>query len=394
MIVTTGTSTHALGSTRLAPTLLLSWYDGVTPTAGVRWDVDPLLQYRPTAIIDDGASGVYVAGMVADVNERFHPTVTHFDASGAVAWSKKYVAAAPFWSAAAPNGGTAVVGLGEVVAGKIAMVAGSGVAVIDTAGAMLWQTAFTPQLQLHQIVADAAGFTAYGFYYAELVTVRFDWAGTLVAQAHAPNTIEQSGFAPSIQTPYHAQGGRVHLPFSWSHAGAAGGSGVLVVDATGAVVDTYAYAIAGEYDPSGIRAVLVGPTTIRPLSDTLSELTTSYSDTSTPPPYLVVPTVFVFPTQNPAIKDLTLAPGAFTAVGSKVMALSNTALAAGRVGAPCSYTYFEITALARTAGTPIPTLVTNNQATVPLTVTTTDMAVTTSSAGTPTVTLERDACNP
>jgi hypothetical protein len=252
-------------------------------------------------------------------------------------------------------------------------------------------------MQMHQVHADAMGFTAYAVYYSDVYQFRFDWTGTLVSTQHAPGAFAQGIYAPRLHPPYVDATGRTLLPYGVSRVAADRVSGVMALDAGGALVDNFAYQVVGENDPGGTRNVLHDDGETRILADGLVEVKLVYADTTTPPPYEYRRPRFVLavdatgaPTQKMSQNE-----GPFVSVGGNVLSIDSNFVGAGKVGAACSYSYYEITSVAKVAGgQPITPFVASGETPMTLTVTARDVPITTVDGGSPVITPGRLDCKP
>lgn len=355
LVTASGARAHSIGeATTQLPKHVLVRYDDGTPTGATRFG----LMTEVTSLVEDGSGGAFVLGLVRDANERFHPAVAHFGADGTVAWAKSYTAPLPaIWGIdGVPGTFGAEPGMSQVVDGKIAIAAGAGVMAIDTSGAVQWAVVYPQQLQLQQVVADSAGLVVFGMLNADLVQLRYTWTGTLVGTSSSAPVLTNNSFGMQLGVPLRAADGPISLPFTWrnpmkrSQEGL-GASGVLVVDASGAIIDNYSYEIAAEYQPDTLREK-VGPIgEIHLLSPSLVHLDYYYNDVTFVPPVLAR-AYFV---ATPDAKKFSHVIGESVVLPSGgVMSVQGGLVETVTIGEACSYAGYEITSFARVAGPTVP----------------------------------------
>ncbi len=394
MVVSDGTRVHAVGSqVSSPPSHVLSWFDGLAPTHAIAFDAtNPDDAMDPTMVVPDGAGGAYIAGRLSvPALSSYDPGVVHFDRAGTVVWSKRYSAGAPYWSLI-PQGVASGVAISEPVAGKLVVAGGVGVVAIDATGTPLWSKVYDNQMQIHQVLADVNGVTLYAVRYNDIYQLRFDWTGAVVSTTHAPMAFASGVYAIKLLPPHITASGNTMIPYGASKLARDNMSGVMVLDASGAVVDNFGYEIVGEEDPTGPHAshnVLHDDGVTRVLTDDHIEVRMIYADSRTPPPYVYHRPRFVLEvdTSNTPTQNLSQSEADFVAVGDNVLSLSGGGgISAGKVGLPCSYRYYELTSITKIAGDqPITPFVVASDAPQVLPVTALDVPITTTDGGDPVV---------
>ncbi|MGE0549161.1 MAG: hypothetical protein AB7O24_21220 [Kofleriaceae bacterium] len=344
---------------------------------------------RPSSIVSDGAGGAYLAATRLYTGQSYvsEPVITHFDASGAVTWSRSYATSSMAqWNLPQISGlfgytNVPDVTLSSIIDGKLAVIAGSCAMVIDTAGNVQWAQQFPGQTALAQLRADADGFTIWGFLYDALLVIRYDWTGTVVSYRQAPGSV-RGGM--TFSTPHQRADGNLVIGWDTFDELNLPISGAIVFDPGGAVIDDFTFQLQASYDPRQTMRAVSQPSRIRFLSDDLATSHHTYKE-GLRPPFRDVGLDIVFQTSatgdavSPAIFSAR-AEGAWFRLGDgSVYTVASLGVGYGGIGASCATNYVAIDSLTKgpsagviqplVAASVAPTVITVTPAEEPVTVT-------------------------
>ncbi len=354
---------------------------------------------RPSSIVSDGARGAFVASTRLTIPSGYLsvPVITHFDAKGAVAWSKAYEQPNNTSWTLPQLGGVSGVDtfpdgvLSRPVAGKLALIAGNAIMVVDSGGAVQWAKQYggQPATELSQLYADADGITAWGVAYDSFVALRVDWSGTLVSFHQAPC---KCAGATTFMPPHKRADGNLVLGYDTFDALSTPISGVLVLDATGtSIVEEFAYGVTALWDETTFDRSLTPATHIRFLADDVVTTHHTYLE-GISAPYMTQPVDLAFIVgAGGGVGSITYSArvnGLWSRLGSGAMlVLQNSNVGTGSLGAACAKDAITVSVLTKAAspGTFQP-LVTATTAESTLTVTAVDEAVTVTDVGAVTAT--------
>jgi hypothetical protein len=354
---------------------------------------------RTSSIVSDGARGAFVASTRLTIPSGYLsvPVITHFDANGAVAWSKAYEQPNNTSWTLPQQGGVSGVDtfpdgvLSRPVAGKLALIAGNAIMVIDGSGAVQWAKQYggQPATELSQLYADADGITAWGVAYDSFVAIRVDWSGTLVSFHQA--ACKCAG-ATTFMPPHRRADGNLVLGYDTFDAVNMPISGVLVLDATGtSIVEELTYSVTALWDETTFDRPLTPATHIRFLADDVVTTHHTYME-GISSPYMTTPVDLAFAVgADGGVASITYSArskGLWSRLGSgALLVLQSSSVGTGSLGAPCAKDAITISVLTKAAspGTFQP-LVTATTAESTLTVTPVDEAVTVTDVGAVTAT--------